>query len=53
VDELIADGQLLPGRATAQQRVRWSRASYGAVHKLLTNPFYAGAFVYGRSRTSC
>jgi DNA invertase Pin-like site-specific DNA recombinase/transposase len=51
VGELIADGQLLPRRATAQQRVRWARASYGAVHKLLTNPVYAGAFVYGRSRT--
>ena len=51
VGELIADGQLLPRRATAEQRVRWARASYGAVHKLLTNPVYAGAFVYGRSRT--
>jgi DNA invertase Pin-like site-specific DNA recombinase len=50
VGELIADGQLLPRRATAQRRVRWTRASYGAVHKLLTNPVYAGAFVYGRSR---
>ena len=51
VGELIADGQLLPRRATAQLRVRWARASYGAVHKLLTNPVYAGAFVYGRSST--
>jgi transposase len=50
VGELIADGQLLPRRATAQRRVLWARASYGAVLKLLTNPVYAGAFVYGRSR---
>jgi len=50
VGELIAEGQLLPRRTTAQQRVRWVRASYGAVLKLLTNPVYAGAFVYGRSR---
>jgi DNA invertase Pin-like site-specific DNA recombinase/predicted DNA-binding transcriptional regulator AlpA len=50
VGELIADGQLLPRRATAQRRVRWVRASYGAVLKLLSNPVYAGAFVYGRSR---
>lgn len=25
-------------------------ASYGAVHDLLTNPAYAGAFVFGRKR---
>jgi excisionase family DNA binding protein len=31
--------------------VRWARASYGAVHDLLTNPAYAGAFVFGRTRT--
>ena len=30
--------------------MRWARASYGAVHELLTNPVYAGAFVFGRTR---
>ena len=30
--------------------MRWVRPSYGAVHKLLTNPVYAGVFVFGRSR---
>jgi hypothetical protein len=30
--------------------VRWVSASYGAVHQLLTNPVYAGAFVLGRKR---
>ena len=50
VGELIADGQLLPRRSVGERRVRWVRASYGAVHKLLTNPVYAGAFVFGRTR---
>jgi DNA invertase Pin-like site-specific DNA recombinase/biotin operon repressor len=50
VGELIADGQRLPRRSVGEQRVRWVRASYGAVHKLLTNPVYAGAFVFGRKR---
>jgi len=50
VGELIADGQRLPRRSVGERRVRWVRASYGAVHKLLTNPVYAGAFVFGRSR---
>ena len=48
--ELIADGQRLPRRSVGERRVRWVHASYGAVHKLLTNPVYAGAFVFGRSR---
>jgi len=50
VGELIADGQRLPRRSVGERRVRWVRASYGAVHKLLTNPVYAGAFVFGRKR---
>jgi len=50
VGELIADGQQLPRRSVGDRRVRWVRASYGAVHKLLTNPVYAGAFVFGRTR---
>ncbi len=50
VIELIAEGQQLPRRTVGQRRIRWARASYGAVHDLLTNPAYAGAFVFGRQR---
>ena len=35
--------------ALLSRRVRWARASYGAVHDFLTNPAYAGAFVFGRT----
>jgi len=48
--ELVAEGQLLPRRTVGQRRIRWARASYGAVHDFLTNPAYAGAFVFGRTR---
>jgi DNA invertase Pin-like site-specific DNA recombinase len=48
--ELIAEGQQLPRRRVGQRRIRWARASYGAVHDILTNPAYAGAFVFGRQR---
>jgi DNA invertase Pin-like site-specific DNA recombinase/predicted DNA-binding transcriptional regulator AlpA len=48
--ELVAEDQRLPRRTVGQRRVRWVRASYGAVHDFLTNPVYAGAFVFGRSR---
>jgi excisionase family DNA binding protein len=34
--------------------VEWRLPNYGTIHRLLTNPIYAGAYVYGRtcSRTS-
>ena len=51
VMELIAEGQQLPRRTVGQRRIRWARPSYGAVHDFLTNPAYAGAFVFGRHRT--
>jgi excisionase family DNA binding protein len=51
VSELVAEGQRLPRRTVGQRRVRWTRPSYGAVHDFLTNPAYAGAFVFGRTRT--
>src|SRR5215210_374464 len=49
--ELVAEGQQLPRRTVGQRRIRWARPSYGAVHDFLTNPAYAGAFVFGRHRT--
>jgi DNA invertase Pin-like site-specific DNA recombinase len=50
VIELVAEGQQLPRRTVGQRRIRWTRPSYGAVHDFLTNPAYAGAFVFGRTR---
>ena len=50
VMELIDEGQKLPRRTVGQRRIRWARASYGAVHDFLTNPAYAGAFVFGKTR---
>ena len=31
--------------------MHWAAATYPAVHDFLTNPGYAGAFVFGRTRT--
>jgi excisionase family DNA binding protein len=50
VAELVAEGQKLPRRTVGERRIRWARPSYGAVHDFLTNPAYAGAFVFGRKR---
>ena len=48
---LRGDGVLLPRRPTGAKRIEWAPATYPAVHDFLTNPAYAGAFVFGRTRT--
>ena len=50
---LRGDGLLLPRRpsGSGSGRITWAQASYPAVHDFLTNPAYAGAFVFGRTRT--
>ena len=48
---LREQGLLLPRRKAGSRRVTWAEASYPAVHDFLTNPAYAGAFVFGRTRT--
>jgi excisionase family DNA binding protein len=48
---LRGDGLLLPRRPTRTGRVHWAPATYPAVHDFLTNPVYAGAFVFGRTHT--
>jgi DNA invertase Pin-like site-specific DNA recombinase len=48
---LLGDGVLVPRRPTGSRRISWAQASYPAIHDFLTNPVYAGAFVFGRTRT--
>ena len=48
---LREDGLLLPRLPNGSRRITWAPASYPAVHDFLTNPAYAGAFVFGRTRT--
>jgi DNA invertase Pin-like site-specific DNA recombinase len=47
---LLEDNLLVPRRRTGSRRISWSPASYPAIHDFLTNPTYAGAFVFGRRR---
>ena len=44
------DNLLLPRRPAGSRRIFWAPASYPAIHDFLTNPTYAGAFVFGRRR---
>jgi DNA invertase Pin-like site-specific DNA recombinase len=48
---LLEDNLLIPRRRAGSKRISWAPASYPAIHDLLTNPVYAGAFVFGRTRT--
>jgi DNA invertase Pin-like site-specific DNA recombinase/predicted DNA-binding transcriptional regulator AlpA/transposase len=48
---LRADGLRLPRRSAGSRLIRWAEATYPAVHDFLTNPAYAGAFVFGRRKT--
>ena len=49
VSVLRDEGQRVPRRTVGSRRVRWASATYGSVHAFLTNPAYAGAFVFGRT----
>jgi DNA invertase Pin-like site-specific DNA recombinase len=50
---LLDDGVLLPRRSSGVSggRITWVKASYQAVQQALRNPAYAGAFVFGQTRT--
>lgn len=40
-----------PLRTQARASIRWIAPTYTAIHAVLTNPVYAGAYAYGKSRT--
>jgi len=46
---LRENGLQLPSARDGQ--LAWATAAYPAVHKILTHPAYAGAYVYGRTRS--
>jgi DNA invertase Pin-like site-specific DNA recombinase len=48
---LREDNLLIPRRKSGTHRVFWAPATYPAIHDFLTNPNYAGAFVFGRTRS--
>ena len=48
---LRGDGLLLPRRRPGSRRISWAVPTYPAIHDFLSNPAYAGAFVFGRTRT--
>ena len=45
------EGVKFPLQMHAHAEIRWVEASYHAIHDVLSNPVYAGAYVYGKTRT--
>ncbi len=45
-----SEGLCFPLRAHMKSAIRWVAPTYTALHHVLTNPVYAGAYAYGKSR---
>ena len=45
-----SEGLSFPFRSSMKSEIRWVAPTYTAIHHVLTNPVYAGAYAYGKSR---
>jgi hypothetical protein len=45
-----AQGLTFPLQMSQGGEIRWVEASYTSIHRVLTNPVYAGAYAYGKTR---
>jgi DNA invertase Pin-like site-specific DNA recombinase/uncharacterized protein YndB with AHSA1/START domain len=45
-----SEGLAFPMRRHMKSTIRWIAPTYPAIHHVLTNPVYAGAYIYGRCR---
>src|SRR5713226_8411003 len=45
-----ADGLPFPLQSNGVAEIRWVTPTYTAIHHVLTNPVYAGAYAYGKTR---
>jgi len=48
-----SQGLRFPLQSNTLEDVRWVAPTYTKIHQVLTNPFYAGVYVYGRTQQSC
>lgn len=47
---LRSQGLQLPMQSSTFEEIRWVAPTYTKIHQVLTNPVYAGAYVYGKKR---
>ena len=48
-----SQGLRFPLQSNTLDDVRWVTPTYTKIHQVLTNPFYAGVYVYGRTQQTC
>jgi DNA invertase Pin-like site-specific DNA recombinase len=48
-----SQGLRFPLHSNTLPEVRWVTPTYTKIHQVLTNPFYAGVYVYGRTQQTC
>jgi len=48
-----SQGLRFPLHSNTLRDVRWVAPTYTKIHQVLTNPFYAGVYVYGRTQQIC
>jgi len=48
-----SQGLRFPLQSNTLEGIRWVVPTYTKIHEVLTNPFYAGVYVYGRTQQSC
>jgi DNA invertase Pin-like site-specific DNA recombinase len=48
-----SQGLRFPLQSNGLSEVRWVAPTYTKIHGVLTNPFYAGVYVYGRTQQVC
>jgi len=46
-----SEGLPFPHRSNTLPEIRWDAPTYTTIHGVLKNPVYAGAYVYGKTRT--
>jgi DNA invertase Pin-like site-specific DNA recombinase len=48
-----SEGLRFPLQSTTLEGIRWVVPTYTKIHQVLTNPIYAGVYVYGKTRQEC
>jgi len=48
-----SQGLRFPLHSNTLADLRWVTPTYTKIHQVLTNPFYAGVYVYGRTQQTC
>jgi len=49
----LSKNLLFPLQTSLLPEIKWVTASYHAIHSVMTNPVYAGAYTYGKTKQEC